>query len=108
MKVIIRILLLVTCIGQGVAIAHVDHDVISNETALNIASKSVKQLTFKDFGYAVGKLDASWKSLNESNFSVIEVLEETYIVSATNMPKNEVIYFEIAKNGQVLGVKGTH
>lgn len=108
MKVIIRTLLLVAFIGQGVAIAHVGHDVISNETALNIASKSVKQLTFKDFGYEVGKLDASWKLLSESSFSVVEVLEETVIVSATNTPKSEIIYFEIAKNGQVLGVKDTH
>jgi hypothetical protein len=76
MKVIIRTLLLVACIGQGVAIAHVGHDMISNKTALNIASKSVKQLTFKDFGYGVGKLDESWKSAADANFSVIEVLQK--------------------------------
>tara|TARA_R110001583_G_C5499961_1_gene395655 strand:+ start:147 stop:473 length:327 start_codon:yes stop_codon:yes gene_type:complete len=108
MKVIIRALFLVACIWQSAALAHQGHNEITSETALNIASKSVQQLTFKDFGYQVGKLDASWKSATDAHFSVIEVLEKSFIVSATNTPKSEIIYFEIAKNGQVLGVKGTH
>jgi hypothetical protein len=105
MKFIINTMLLIAFIGQGVAFAHVNHDVISSETALTIANKSVKQLTFKDLGFEVGKLDASWKSLTDANFSVTEVLETTFIISATNATNSEVIYFEIAKNGKVLGVK---
>jgi hypothetical protein len=108
MKIIIRVLFLIACIGQSAAFAHGGHNEISSETALNIASKSVQQLTFKDFGYQVGKLDASWKSVTDANFNVVEVLEKTFVVSATNTSKNEVIYFEIAKNGQMLGVKGAH
>jgi hypothetical protein len=108
MKIVICTLLLIATIGQGKAFAHDGHNVISSETALNIASKSVKQLVFKDLTYDVGKLDASWKLLNESNFNVIEVLENTFIVSASNPSNNKVIYFEIAKNGKLLGVKGTH
>jgi hypothetical protein len=107
MKVIIRTLLLVTCIVQSAAFAHQGHNEITSETALSIASKSVQQLTFKDFGYEVGKLDASWKSATDANFKVIEVLDKTLIVSTTNSSTNEVIYFEIAKNGKVLSVKGT-
>jgi hypothetical protein len=107
MKVIIRTLLLVACIVQSAAFAHQGHNEISSETALNIANKSVQQLTFKDLGYEVGKLDASWKSATDANFNVIEVLEKTFVVSATNSSTKEVIYFEIAKNGKVLSVKGT-
>ena len=107
MKAIIRTLLFIVCIGQSAAFAHEGHNEINSETALSIASQSVQQLTFKDFGYEVGKLDASWKSATDANFNVIEVLEKTFIVSATNSSNNEVIYFEIAKYGKVLGVKGT-
>ena len=105
MKIIIRTLLLVACIVQSAAFAHEGHNEISRETALNIANKSVQQLTFKDFGYEVGKLDASWKSVTDANFNVVEVLEKTFIVTADNPSTDEVIYFEIAKNGRVISVK---
>ena len=108
MKTIIRTVLLIACIGQGLVFAHESHDVISSETALSIANKSVKQLTFKDLGFEIGKLDSSWKSLTDSNFSVIKVLDKTFIVSATNDTNKEVIYFEITKNGRVLSVKETN
>jgi hypothetical protein len=39
------------------------------------------------------------------NFSVVKVLDKTFIISATNAINEEVIYFEIVKNGKVLGVK---
>jgi len=100
--------LLMTCMGTGLAIAHEGHGIISSETALSIANKSVKQLTFKDLGYDIGKLDASWKSLTDSSFSLIQELDKTFIVSATNTTNttnSNVIYVEIAKNGKVLGVK---
>jgi hypothetical protein len=108
MKVLIRTIMLITLLGQCSAYAHQDHDVISSQTALNIASKSVKQQTFKDFGYAVGKLDTSWKSLSYSSFNVLQILEKTFIISVTNATIGQVIYFEIAKNGKILGVKDTH
>ena len=81
------------------------------ETALNIANKVVKQLTFRDLGFEVGKLDASWKLLSDSNLRVVQTLDKTFIISATNTikatdtPSKNVIYFEITKNGKVLGVK---
>ena len=106
MKVIIRALFLIACIWQGAAFAHDGHNEISSETALNIASKSVQQLTFKNLGYQVGKLDASWKSATDANFNVVEVLEKAFVVSAANPSTNEVIYFEIAKNGRVISIKG--
>ena len=107
MNVIIRALFLIACIGQSAAFAHGGHNEISSETALNIASKSVQQFTFKDFGYQVGKLDASWKSAKDANFNVVEATENAFIVSSTNSSSNKTIYFEIAKNGKILSVKGT-
>lgn len=97
--------LLIACIGAGSAIAHQGHDVISSDTALSIANKSVKQLTFKDLGYDIGKLDASWKSVTDSDFSVTPVFDNTFIVSVINTTTNEIIVFEIAKTGKVLAIK---
>jgi hypothetical protein len=121
MKMMIRTVitkaLLIASVVSSVAFAHQSHDTISSETALNIANKSLKQLTFKDLGFEVGKLDASWKLLSDSNLRVIQTLDKTFIISATNAtnatnatkatdtPSKNVIYFEIAKNGKVLGVK---
>ncbi|MFT4995498.1 MAG: putative cupredoxin-like copper-binding protein [Paraglaciecola sp.] len=105
MKTLACAMILSIFLGQGSALAHSDHGVISGQTALSIASKSVKKLAFKDFGFEVGKLDASWKELKDSHFSVIEVLEGSYIVSAKNSASAKAIYFRIGKNGQVLSVK---
>ena len=105
MKILIYTILLITLIKQGAVYAHQGHNEISSKDAIYIASKSVKQLTFKDLGYDVGKLESSWKSLNDSNFNVLKVLETTFIISATNSSNGQVIYFEIAKNGKVMGIK---
>ena len=106
MKMIIRtVISTALIIASSVAFAHKNHGVISSETALNIANKAVKQLTFRDLGFEVGKLDASWNLLTDTNFSVIRALDKTFIISATNTTSKNVIYFEIANNGEVLGVK---
>jgi hypothetical protein len=103
--------LFIASVVSSVAFAHQSHDTISSETALNIANKSLQQLTFTDLGFEVGKLDASWKLLSDSNLGVIQTLEKTFVISATNVtkatdtPSKNVIYFEIAKNGKVLGVR---
>jgi len=101
-------ILLITLLKQITVHAHQGHNEISSDNAINIASKSLKKLTFKDLGYDVGKLEASWKSLNDSNFNVLEVLETTLIIRATNSLNDQVIYFEIAKSGKVLSVKHTY
>ncbi len=103
-KVLSKALMIVS-ITSGVTFAHQNHDVISSEMALNIANKSMKQLTFRDLGFEVGKLDASWKLLTDANFNVLQVLDKTFIIRATNTTSKNVVYFEIAKNGKVLSVK---
>ena len=104
MKSIICALLLMVSLGQLPAFAHEGHKDITDEDALEIAVKSVQQLTFKDFGYTVGKLDVSWKALVLENFTVIEELDESFVVKANNTVANKVIYFKITKNGEVLEV----
>jgi hypothetical protein len=105
MKTILRTLALVVFFGQSAAFAHEEHNDITRETAINIAIKTVQQLTFKDFGYEVGKLDKSWKSLSKKDVNISNLLDTAFIVSATNPTTQKVIYFEIAKNGKVRGVK---
>ena len=78
--------------------AHSDHGVI------NIVSKSLPQMTFKEFGFEVGKLGASWKLLTSSDMSVVSVEDSFYIVSANNTETESTIYFQIANNGQVMDV----
>jgi len=104
MKIILRTLALIVFFGQSTAFAHEGHNDITQETAINIAMKSLQQLTFKDFGYEVGKLDKSWKSLSKDDVKISDVLDTGFIISATNSTTQKVIYFEIAKNGKVLGV----
>ena len=108
MKILISAVLFISFLGQGNALAHSNHSVISAQTALSIASKSAKQLAFKDFGFEVGKLDASWKELKDSNFSVVDVLGGSYIISARNTASENTIFFRIATNGQILNVKNSN
>lgn len=90
---------------SGGTLAHSDHGVISGQMAISIAAKSVKQMTFKDFGFEVGKLDDSWQDLSLEKFSVVSVEEEFYVVSAANSDAAKQVFFKIANNGQVLDVK---
>ena len=108
MKTLVCAILFSALIGQGSALAHGGHGVISGKTAIRVASKSVKQLTFKDFGFEVGKLDASWTELKENNFSVVEVLEESYIIGAKNVASKKTIFLQIAHSGQLLKVKNSN
>ncbi|MFC0116463.1 DUF6488 family protein [Pseudoalteromonas xiamenensis] len=91
-------------------IAHEDHDhnMISSQGALSIAEKSLKQMTFKDFGFAVGKLNDSWKGLPQENFKVVSIEESYYIVSVKNAADDKQLFFKIANNGRVLDVKETN
>ena len=108
MKKLACALLLSVYLGHGSALAHSDHGIISGQAALNIANKSVQQLTFKDFGFEVLQLDKSWKDLKASDYSIVEVLEDSYIVSAKNMVSEQSIYFHIDNNGQVRNVKNNN
>lgn len=85
--------------------AHADHDVISGQKAISMSATLIKKMTFKDAGYEVGKLDESWKNIDKSQLSIARVEDNFYIVSASNPSSENKLYFQIAKNGQVMAVK---
>ncbi|OZB37453.1 MAG: hypothetical protein B7X50_12455 [Alishewanella sp. 34-51-39] len=124
MKKLVSAAALCCILISGGTLAHADHGTISSQQAVAIAVKSVQQMTFKDsqqavaiavksvqqmtfkdFGFAVGKLNASWKEPEAKQFSVVSIEEGFYIVSAVNSSKAEQVFFKIANNGQILDVK---
>lgn len=91
-------------LNTGVAFAHGDHGKISVKEALQVAAKTTKQLTFKDFGFKVGKLDESWKTLTAEDFKLLGVEANRYVISAVNKTENKKIYFLMTMTGEVLKV----
>lgn len=85
--------------------AHDGHGVISGQRAINISATLIKKMTFKDAGFEVGKLDESWKNIDKSQLSITSVEDNFYVVSASNPSNENKLYFQIAKNGQVIAVK---
>lgn len=103
MKLSLRTLLLITLItSSGLVMAHSDHGMISDDTALQIAHKAVQQMTFKDFGYPVGKLDASWKSVKPDDIEVVEVGDGFYVLRITQSEMEQSLSMTIAFTGQVM------
>jgi len=85
--------------------AHGDHGVISGQKAVRIAATPIQKMTFKDAGFEVGKLDESWKNIDKSQLSITSVEDNFYVISASNPSNENKLYFQIAKNGQVIAVK---
>ena len=106
MNKLLTIIALCGALLTGNVKAHADHGVISGQKAISISATLIKKMTFKDAGYEVGKLDESWKNIDKSQLSIASVEDNFYIVSAFNptSSKNK-LYFQIAKNGQVLAAK---
>lgn len=84
------------------------HGAINDQQAVMVTAKTIKQMTFKDFGYELGQLDESWKNIKESDISVVEQGSGFFIVSANNSTQEKTIYFKIAANGQVLAANETN
>ena len=105
MNKILSIIALCTALLSTNVYAHADHGVISGQKALSIAAKAINKMTFKDLGFAVGKLDDTWKSLDKSQFGISSIEDNYYVVSASNPKSDKTVYFKIAKNGQILAAK---
>ncbi|WP_350544905.1 DUF6488 family protein [Pseudoalteromonas sp. 5-MNA-CIBAN-0065] len=101
-KLISIVLVCITLMSTGV-LAHSDHGHVSDQQAISIAAKSIKKLTFKDYGFEVGKLNDSWKNISSEVFSVVSEGDNYYVIKALN--DDEQVYFKITKNGQLLDVK---
>jgi len=104
MKNLIAALFITLTLGTSSAIAHSDHGKISPKAAIQIATKATQQLTFKDFGFNVGKLNDNWKNLTTEDFKLYSAEANRYIVSANNKSENETIYFLMTMSGEVLSV----
>ena len=103
MKLFLRTLLLITLITPaGLVMAHSDHGAINDDTAVQIAHKTVQQMTFKDFGYPVGKLDDSWKSVKPDDIEVVEVGDGFYVLRITQSETKQSLSMKIAFTGQVM------
>lgn len=105
MKLLARTILLFSLITlTGLVSAHSDHGVINEKTAIEIAQKAVQQMTFKDFGYQAGKLDASWKSVKAADFEVVEVGDGFYVLRIAQSETKQFLSMKIGFSGQVLEV----
>jgi len=104
MKNIIAALFITLMFSTSSAFAHDDHRKISANAAIQIAAKATQQLTFKDFGFKVGKLGENWKDLTKDDFKLYAAEANRYIVSANNKAENKTIYFLMTMSGEVLKV----
>lgn len=109
MKLILRTILLVTLTTPAsVLMAHNDHGTISEDAAVQIANKTVKQMTFKDMGFQAGQLDSGWKSVPIENIDVVDSKDDFYVVSVTNNSSQETVYLKIGMKGRVIEASGTN
>lgn len=107
MKAFLIAIALAALLFQSAAFGHASHGVDKKE-AITIVHESVPKLADKDYGFEVGQLDASWKSLSASDVAVIETDGDFYVMSATNSETKAVIYLLIGINGRILEVKNTN
>jgi methionine-rich copper-binding protein CopC len=103
MKAVLMAIALMTGVIQHTVYAHSTH-AVDEPTAISIVQSAIPQLITKDFGFEVGQLDASWKSITEKDVTMVETDGDFYIMSATNPESKAAIFFLIGINGQVMEV----
>jgi hypothetical protein len=109
MKLVLRTILLLTLtIPASVLMAHDDHGAISEDSAVQIANKTVKQMTFRDMGFQAGQLDSGWKSVSIENIDVVDSRDGFYVVRVTNKSAQETVYLKIGMKGNVIEATGTN
>ena len=64
-------------------LAHSDHGHVSDQQAISIAAKSIRNC-LKDYGFEVGKLNDSWKGISSEAFTVVNESDDTFIIQASN------------------------
>lgn len=108
MKFFIRTLFVLALITPAsLVMAHSDHGAINADAAIQIAQKVVQQMTFKDFGYQAGKLDASWKAVTPADIAVEDVDDGFYLVRVSQSEAAKSLVMKIVFNGQVVEVTDT-
>tara|TARA_R110002033_G_scaffold1052_9_gene9448 strand:- start:127 stop:462 length:336 start_codon:yes stop_codon:yes gene_type:complete len=104
MKTLLFTMVLLSSFISSYSLAHSSHGHMNDNAAISVVIKSAKQMTFKDFGYAVGQLPESWKNITVADVTVFSVTGGVYIVSATNAEDKKTLYFQIADDGEVMAV----
>lgn len=104
MKKLITTLFITLLFSTSSVFAHSDHGKISPKTAIQIAMKATQQLTFKDLGFTVGKLNENWKGLTVDDYKLYAAEANRYVISATNKGSAETIYLLMSMSGEVLKV----
>lgn len=107
MRALLLTAILAFSLNSPLVFAHGSHGVDSAE-AISIVYASVPKLADKDYGFEVGQLPKSWKSLTRNDVAVVETDGDFYVMSATNSESKSVIYLLIGINGRILGVKNTN
>jgi len=91
---------------SSLAFAHTGgHGKVNKERAVEIAQNAAKMLTFKSYGMAIGKIDASWASVKKASYQVVEEDDSHYMIKAINKDNAQTLYFNIGKNGEINAVK---
>lgn len=95
------------CFNSTSVLAHADHAnaKINSGQAKTIALNVSKKLSLKDLGYSVGKLDKSWRQLNEKNATVLPTEHGKQRVLLENKEKKKHIIVTLSPAGTVLSVK---
>lgn len=61
-------------------------------------------MTFKDFGFKVGKLDSAWKKLTHDDVAITREENGTFFTSAKNKSMASTLYFKITQSGELIDV----
>lgn len=104
MKKLIATLFITLIFSTSSVFAHGDHGKVSPKAAIQIAIKATQQLTFKDLGFNVGKLNENWKRLTTDDYKLYSADANRYVISATNKTSEKTIYFLMSMSGEVLKV----
>jgi hypothetical protein len=107
MKAVLVAIALIASIALHTVNAHSTH-AVDESTAIAIVHEAVPKLTTEDLGFEVGRLDANWNSMAESDVSMVETDGDFYIMRAINPGSKETIFFLIGINGQILEVKDSN
>lgn len=72
-----------------------------------LAPQAAKQLTQKDFGMKVGKLDASWGQMKRTDFAIVKESDHNFVIKANNTKLPQILFFTVSKGGEVEQVSET-
>lgn len=104
MKKFISTLVFCCAFISSSVLAHADHGLLGSANAIDVATKTVQKMTFKDLGYKVGKLGESWKSNDNVQYSIFQQTPDYFIIQAANKIEKNSILIKVGNGRQVIGV----